>query len=183
MSHQFGPLRVAGICLHVLTVAVVLVNYQRAMLIFCLVVAGLIAPGSRAAVPGRPLTLYIAFGLLMGYVFWMGVSALNQQYWFLLILVLITAIGAAWVLQHPGVPSLIYTEIAILVSIAIAIQLFRAKPDFSDPVPDRERQTGITMMIMLVIGMLYTALGVTEALEGQSRPTRSKKPRARRVRT
>ena len=71
------------------------------MLLICLAVAGLVAPGEPGCRCGaKPLPLYIAFGLLTGYGFWFGVSAMNQRDWLSLLFVLVIVVGAVWSLRE-----------------------------------------------------------------------------------
>ena len=179
---ESAPLFIVAISLHVVAISVLLLTVRRVMLVTCIAVAGLIAPASLAAVRNRPVSLHVAFGLLMGYCFWAGVSGMHQQLWIDLILVLLIAAGAVWTLKEPGVPSLIFAVVAISISLALGGALLRAGPNYDDPVPDRARQTGLTTVVVLGLGLAYVALGVAQGPLKTKRRQRAQKNGSNRER-
>jgi hypothetical protein len=161
--------------LYVLTVIVLALTVSRGRVAICVAVGGLIAPASRAAVPKRPIPLYIGFGLLMGYCFWLGVYAMRFRDGIVLILVLLVAVGAVWTLRKADWPSLIFATVAILISLALGMSLHNAKPDYEDEVPDRDNQTGFAMITVLSLGLCHTALGVAEKMEWREQSRQAKR--------
>src|SRR5438876_8573482 len=71
MDDLKATLRIVGLVLHVLAAAVLVLLFLKTggMTVFCVVAGALIGCASVPVRPGRPITVYTAFGLLMGYAF------------------------------------------------------------------------------------------------------------------
>lgn|GEM_PF-3725502 len=186
MNRNLELVRVLGICLHVLTVGVLVGTVRQLMLAACLAVSSLIAPACWAAVRGRPVCLYIAFALVMGFCFWAGIGALYRQNWYLLILTFLLVVGSAVTLQFPGWPSLIFSSAAIFITLGISFLAVQEKPDYDDPQAQQAHKAVISVMIILSIGWVYSILGVVEHVltKQQSRlAKKAKKTKAKKNKT
>src|SRR5438132_10376767 len=103
MNDLKRALPIIGYVFHGVTALALVLLFLKTggMTVFCVVAGALIGCASVAVRPGRPVTLYVAFGLLMGYSFWMGASAISQQSYLLLVFLLVLAGGALWLLEQP----------------------------------------------------------------------------------
>lgn len=185
MSNTKATLRAIAIGVHVLaTITLVLLFLQTGgMTGFCVVAGVLIGCVSVPARPGQPVTLYVAFGVLMGYAFWTGASAVNQRDLLALVPVLLLAAGAAWLLQAPSWPSVLFTGSAVLLSLVLAVFQYRHRNDPHDFDPEHIRRSAVTAIVVLTLGLVYLGLGFAEAMMQESRKAKRKVRRAVRSRT
>lgn len=168
--------------IHVMaTLALVLLYFKTGIMTgFCVVAGALIGCVSVPARPGRPVSQYVAFGVLMGYVFWMGVSAVNQRDFLILVPVVLLAAGAAWWLQAPREPATVFTGIVVLLFLGLAVLQYQQPHHAGGFDPDRVRRSGVTSLGILGIGLVYLALGTAEALMRQPRKTKRARRRVMR---
>jgi hypothetical protein len=185
MSHLKATYKAIAIGTHVLAaIALVLLFLKTGgMTLFCVVPGVLIGCASVAARPGRPVTLYAAFGVLMGYAFWMAVSAVNQHDVLSLVPVALVVVGAAWLLQTPRWPSALFTAVAVLLSLGLAVLQYRHRHDVGGFDPEQVRRGALTSLVVLALGLVYLGLGFAEATlqEPRQRPRavrRRERPRA-----
>jgi len=151
-----------------------------AMTLTSIIPAILIACASVPAAPGKPISAYIGFGLLIGLCFWMTWSAVNQREWLAIFPALLLVSGAVWLLQMPGWPSFIFSGVTVLLCLGLAIVMYFQGPDFDDPVPDRARQSAMTTFGILFLGAAYTGLGFIEGLLREPQPGARKRGKKRR---
>jgi hypothetical protein len=180
MSDTKATLRVLALVIHVLAAITLVVLFFQTwgMTVFCVVAGALIGCASVPARPGQPITLYTAFGLLTGFAAWMCVNAVNQGVFWLLVPVLLLAIGAAWLLQDPGWPPVLFTTVLVLVGLALAVLQYRHRNDPSDYEPELLRRTALTSFVMLSLGLVYLVLGFAEASVRKSAKTTRGRRRA-----
>ena len=84
MANTRQMIRIAAMAAHLVTLGIAsfLFTQTRAMTVFCVIASLLIGCGGIGSVPGRPLSAYAAFGSLMGYAFWVSVSAIiRARFW------------------------------------------------------------------------------------------------------
>jgi hypothetical protein len=182
MQSRRAVLLIIGIGLHCSAVLIVaiLIYATRMMTAFCIVPAALVACASVPAVPGKPINLYVAFGLFVGLSFWIVVSAINQGNWLSLFPPILLVAGGVWLLRAPSWPSLIFSAVTILLNIGLAVLMLSQGPDFDDPMPDRARKSAITSLGFLFLAVAYAGLGFAEALlRNAGGPGRRKKKRRR----
>jgi len=179
MSDLRPTLRILGFALHVVAAGVLVLLFLKTggMTVFCVVAGALIGCASVPARPGRPITVYAAFGLLMGYAFWMGASAISQGNFLLLLFLLVLAGGAVWLLEQPRWPAALFTAIMVLFLLGLAAVQYR-HADLSDYDPTLVRHTALTTLMVLGLALAYIGLGCAESsfLE----PANSKRPARRK---
>jgi hypothetical protein len=162
---------------------VLLVFQTRAMAVFCIVPGALIGAASVPAVRGRPISLYAAFGVLMGYSFWALASAVNQREPILGLLALLVAAGAVWLLKAPGWPSVIFSGVAILLCLGLVALNYRWARDLRDSDLEHTRKSAITTFGFLTLGLAYAGIGFAEVSQkddrGAARGRRKKRRRPR----
>src|SRR5262245_37256969 len=78
-----------------------LVSMTGAMAVVCLVIAVLTGCATAAALRGRPITLYVAFGLVIGHSCWVLISAVSRGNPLWLITMLPAAVTVVWLLTAP----------------------------------------------------------------------------------
>jgi hypothetical protein len=183
-SSCLAVVQVLAIVMHVLAAAVLVVLAAlptRPMALFCLVPGVLTGCVIPAVLRNRPVTLYAAFGVLMGYAFWDLASSINQGHFLDLLAVCILAASTAWLLQQPSWPPLLLTEIMGSLLIGFNLLAYSQRFDWTEP-EYIARSTG-TALGILCTGMLYGALGFWEAslrgLPPKPRENRSRKRRKR----
>jgi hypothetical protein len=184
MSNTKTALLIAAIVVHILAaVALVILFFKTGgMTVFCVVAGTLIGGLSVAARPGRPITLYIAFGVLMGYVFWMGASAISQSAFLELLILVLLAAGAVWFLQDPRWPAALCTAVLALLLIGLAAVQFRQALQFIEYDPELIRRSALTSLVVLAIGLMYVGLGFAEAsLQGPPKAKRARRRMKQRV--
>ncbi len=175
-----------GIGLHCVAAGVLVLMLVKLtnMTAICVIPAALIGCASVPAVRGRPVNLYVGFGLLMGLSFWMLLSAVNERAFLALFPMLLLAAGAVWLLQQPSWPSLIFTGVAIVLSLGLAMMMYHQDPDFLDSLPDRARKSALTSFGVLFLAASYSGLGFAEnyfrELDRSARSRRRKRRRPRR---
>jgi hypothetical protein len=179
MGQKHAVLHAVTIGVHVLAAGALglLLLKTGTMGVFCVGSGALIGCAAVPARPGRSPTLYIAFGVLMGYAFWTGVSAVNMGVFFYLIPALLLGVGAAWFLEQPGWPSVLFTGIMdLLIGGLVALELrYRPPGDVVDP--EHLRRSTLTSGVVLSVGLVYLVLGFIEAMLGKPK----KKKRSRRA--
>ena len=147
------------------------------MTLFCLIPGALIGCASVAAARGRPIPLYCAFGLLMGFTFWMGVSSVNQSDFLGLIFLLVLAGGVVWSLQQPGWPSVAFTTVITLLLLGMVILQYRNRHLLIGVDANMVRRTLVTALGVLAVGLLYLGVGFAEVLVQQGRKRKRLKRR------
>jgi hypothetical protein len=164
MSNLKSAFRIASIVVYIIAAVAFAFLYREtsAMTGFCVVAAVLIGCGSVPARPGRPVTLYGAFGLLVGHAFWLFVSAINQGMYLGLIPAVLTAVGAVWMMQNPTWPSVIFSGAVGVLNLALAGLQFQHRFDATLSDPDTIRRTVLTSVVVLVVGLVFLAVGFTE---------------------
>jgi hypothetical protein len=133
----------------------------RGMALFCIVPGVLSACAAVAARRNRAITLYIAFGVLVGFVFWSFVSAVNHGAFLEALVTALLAVGAAWLLQQPRWPAAAFTTVVACLLGSLLVPMLYTSPFSIDPV--YSRRSGVTGLSMLVIGLMYVGLGVWES--------------------
>ena len=160
---------------------VLLMIKMPGMALFCVVPGALIGCACVPTLPGRPITLYVAFGIFMGYVFWLCASIVNQGAWLALLPVLLLATGAVWLLQLPSWPSAIFTVVAGLFSLGLAVVLYATRHQVIAEDPEQVRMSALVSITMLALGLAFSGLGFAEALATKPRFKKKKKRRIERV--
>lgn len=185
MSDSKTVLRAVGIGLHCLAAgALVLLVFQtRAMAVFCTVGGVLIGAASVPAVRGRPITLYAAFAVLMGYCFWALASAVSQRDLLSIVPLLLLAAAGVWLLKDPGLPSVIVCGVAILLTLGLAVLGYRWAREAAEYDPELIRRSAITTFGFLTLGLAYAGIGFAEAsLEDGRKPVRAVRKKKRQPR-
>jgi hypothetical protein len=183
MQHRQAVLLAITVGLHCVAVilAAALLYLTRGMTAFCIVPAALVACVSAATVSGKPINLYIAFGLFVGFGFWVVVSAVNQRDWLSLLPPVLLVAGGVWLLQAPSWPSLTFSGVAILLCLGLAMLMFSKRPDFADPVPDRARKSALTTFGILLLASSYASVGFAETLVARAGATSRAKRKKKRI--
>jgi hypothetical protein len=158
-----------------IAMAVLVILPTRAMALYCIVPGVLIGCTGVAALRGRPITLYAAFGVLMGYVFWYFVSAVNQGEFVVLIPILLLAAAVTWLLHSPDWPSVIFTGVVILLLVGLTLLMYRQRTQLDDP--ERVVSTTATGLVMLCVGLMYVGVGFWEESLRRSKKSLRKKRR------
>jgi hypothetical protein len=124
------------------------------------------------------LTLYAGFAVLIGFVFWTGVSAIVHREFIVIIGAALLAAGIAWALYDPGFPAAIFT--AVIVFLFGALHLLTLM--FLDSTDDRSRvvRSAAVGLAVLGVGLTYTLLGVGERLF--QKPNRMKRRKRKALR-
>jgi hypothetical protein len=185
MSDSKATLRVIALVVHPLAAIVLLLLFFKTwgMTVLCVVPGVLIGCGSVAARPGRPVTLYAAFGVLMGYAFWMGASAVSQGAIVAFVPILLLVAGALWLLQQPSWPSAIFAGVVVLLCLGLALLEYRQHPEFMEYDPELIRRSALTSFVVLSLGLVYLALGFAEASLQAPRKAKRATRRVKRPRT
>jgi hypothetical protein len=176
--------QVVALGVHLLAAAVLVLLFLQTggMTVFCVVAGALIGCASVPARPGRPVTLYVAFGVLMGYAFWMAVSAVNQRAVLSLVPVVLLVAGAVWLLEAPRWPAALFTGVAVLLSLGLAVLQYRQRHD-TDYDPEYVRHSAVTSLVVLSLGLVYLGLGSAEAMWREPRKAKRGGRRVARRRT
>jgi hypothetical protein len=180
MANPKQMIRVAAMASHAVAVGVVayLFSQTSGMTLFCVIAGVLIGCGGAGSVPGRPISAYSAFGSLMGYAFWVSVSAINQGAFTGLIPATLLAIGVVWFLQQPARPSVIFTIIVTSLLLIMAVSEHRNPYDVDGWEPDEVRRSALTAMGALSLGLMYLGIGFAECrLAPTRKPKQRKRPR------
>src|SRR5262249_59518329 len=98
----------------------------------------------------------------------MGVSAVNQADFLRLVLVVLLAVGAVWLLQSPSWPAAVFTGVMVLLSPGVADLQYRHRDDWGAFDPDQVRRGAITAFGVLSVGLVYLGLGFADVLVRQS---------------
>ena len=133
------------------------------MAIFCIVAGALIGCASVPAVRGRPVTLYVAFGVLMGNAFWMAVSAVNQGALLELVPVVLLVVGAAWFLKQPRWPAALFSAILLVFFMGISVLDYRQRHIDFEYDPEYIRRGAITSLVVSALGLVYVGLGLAQS--------------------
>jgi hypothetical protein len=176
MANLKSSIFAISLVIHVLSAVAVILLFMatRSMAGFCVISGALIACAGAAAQRGQPVSLYIAFGMFMGYAFWLAVSAINQRAFIEVLPAALLAAGAAWLLQDPRWASVLFTGITALLCLALAGLAYnhRFEIDFD---PERIRLSALTTLGVLTIALVYLALGFAEASLRKTRKKTAKK--------
>jgi hypothetical protein len=166
MSDLKRAFRIASIAAYVIAAIALALTFKetRAMTGFCVVAAVLIGCGSVPARPGRAVTLYGAFGVLVGHAFWLFVSGINQGMYLILIPAVLMAVGAVWMMQEPTWPSVIFLGAAAALNLALAGLEYQNRFDAALADPDTIRRSALTSTVVLVVALVFLAVGFTEFL-------------------
>ena len=160
-------------------VGVVLLFLQtRGMTVFCTVAAVLIGCGSVSSVPGRSISTYAAFGSLMGYAFWISVSAINQGEFVSLVPAVLLIIGCAWFLQETRWPSFVFAICVALLLLVMAIASYRNPYDVDGWEPDAVRRSALTAIGVVSLGVMYLCLSFSEGMLAVTRKPKRKRTSA-----
>src|SRR5262245_47045242 len=116
-------LRYVALVLHGLAACVLigLLSLTGVVTAFCVVPAVLAAVAASAVVRERPISLYAAFGLLIGHSVGIVVSAVVLRNFIVLVPMLILVAGAVWLLISTNWPLVIVSAGAILPVVAVAV--------------------------------------------------------------
>ncbi len=152
----------------------ILIRETKAMAAVWIITGVLIGCAAVAAQPGRPITLYAAFGAFLAYAFWIAVSAINQGQYIEVLPALFIAIGAVWLLQSPEWPAVLFTAAAAMLFLVAVGFVYYRRYDFPQWDFDTLRRTLLTTYVFLGTGLCYLIHGW---LEIKFRPRRKKKKR------
>ena len=182
MADLVARFRVATWLIHgvVVITLIVLLLQNRAIAGWCIFPGLLIACASVAASPGRPLTLYGAFGALMGLSFYLGVSSIYSGDYLGLVPVLLLIVGVSWFLREPAWPSFVFSVVAVSLALGLMALLYHNRFELSDENPEFTVRFVRTSVVMLVVGTVYLAVGFAEVTLVK---TRRKKKRSTAIRT
>ena len=177
MANSKQRIRVAAMAAHAVALGVVvfLFTQTRTMTAFCVIASLLIGCGGIGSVPGRPISAYAAFGSLMGYAFWISVSAINQRAFLALIPAILLVIGIVWFLQQPAWPSVIFTIIVTSLLLIMAISEYRYPYDVDGWEPDQVRRSALTAIGVLGLGLMYLGFGFAECRLAPPRKSKQRK--------
>jgi hypothetical protein len=165
MGSRKAKFQIAGLIVHLISAIALLLAFREAggMVAFCVVSGALIGCGAVPARPGRPVTLYAAFGLLVGFAFWLFVSAVNQREFLVVIPAALLATGAVWLLQEPGWPPVLFTGVVALLCLGLVGLQYQHRYDLDGLDPETARRNALTTLVVLTVGLVYLALGFAEA--------------------
>ncbi|HWE37990.1 MAG TPA: hypothetical protein VG406_15575 [Isosphaeraceae bacterium] len=185
MGDLLSKIRLAGWVVHALAavVLVILVVNTGVMAGFCVVAGLLIGAAGVPTMPGRPIALYAAFGALMGYAFWMFVSALNLGNYLTLVPALLVVAGAAWLLRDPGWPPAIFTGVVVLACLGLNAVIYANRFDVEDVDSADIVRSVATSTVVLLVGLVYGALGLAEAMILKAQRAKAKAKTRRAIRT
>ena len=173
-SHFFR----ATLASHAVAVAVVVLLFRQTQAItaFCAVAAILIGCGSVSSVPGRSVSLYAAFGTLMGYAFWISVSAIHQHEYLALVPAVLLITGCVWFLQELRWPSFLFTASLAVWMLVTAVSSYRNPYDVDGWEPDEVRRSAVTSVGVVSVGLMYLVVAFTEGmLVGPRQPKRKRR--------
>ena len=181
MADLLDRFRVATWGLHgvVAVVLVVLLAKTGVMAGWCIFPGLLIACAGASASPGQPLTVYSAFGALMGFSFWEAVGEIHSGHYLELIPALLLLVGASWFLREPEWPSFLFSVVMVALWLALLAWIWDRRFELADTDPDDAIKKVRTSVVVLVVGMAYLAAGLAQVKLGRSR--RKKKSRAIRT--
>jgi hypothetical protein len=176
MGDLLSKVRLAGWVFHALAAVtlVLLVVNTGVMAGFCVVAGLLIGSAGLPTMPGRPIPLYTAFGALMGYAFWMFVSAINTGNYLSLVPALLVVAGAAWLLHEPGWPPAIFTGVVVLVCLGLNAVVYANRFDVEGVDSEHIVLSVRTSTVVLLVGLVYGALGMAEAMIQKRRRAKAK---------
>jgi hypothetical protein len=180
MNNPQATLRMVALAVHGLAVVAVVLLFLKTsgMTVFCVVPGALIGCACVAAQPGRQITVYAAFGFLMGFVFWDCASIVNQKAFLVLIVVALIAAGAVWFLRSPTWPAVLFTAIAVLLRLAIAASTYRHRFD-TEYDPNYILRSVLTVAVVLSLGLVYLGLGFAETVVQKSSKRKGRRVRPR----
>jgi hypothetical protein len=164
MSRTRNPFLLISLPLHAAAAIalLLLIRETRAMAGVWIVTGVLIACAAVPTQPGRPITLYAAFGAFLAYAFWLAVSAINQGQYIEVLPAVLIGIGAAWLLQSPEWPAVLFAGAAAgLCLVGIGVVYYR-RYDFPQWDLDTLRRTLLTTYVFLGIGVCYLIHGWME---------------------
>ena len=175
MARKSAGLTVATMAVHALAAIGLLIALAEAGVAaaMCLIVGALIGLGSMGAQPGRPLALYLGFGVVLGYGFWMAVGAIHRHDYLEVIPAVLLAIGAAWMLGEPGWPPAIFMGIVAVLCFAGMGLTYQDRYDIEESDAETIRRSVLFGVIMLVVGLAYLGVGFAGALNRKARKSRS----------
>jgi hypothetical protein len=159
------------------TVAVPLFIQTRAMTAFCAVAAILIGCGGAGTVPGRSVSTYAAFGALMGYAFWISVSAIHQHEYLALIPAVLLVTGCVWFLQELRWPSFLFAVCLATVLFGLAVSSYRHPYDVDGWEPDEVRRSAVTSMGVIGVGLVYLVVAFADVTLVEPRQPKRKRRR------
>ncbi len=164
---------------HVVAAAAVVLTFlqTRAMTGFCVVAATLIGCGSVNSVPGQSVSTYAAFGSLMGYAFWISVSAINQGEYLALVPAALLVAGSVWFLQATQWPSFVFAACVAAVMLAVAVSSYRQPYDVDGWEPDEVRRSAVTSIGVVSVGLMYLFVSRAEAVLVNTRKPKRKQLR------
>lgn len=174
-SHYFW----VTVAAHAVAVVVVMALFlqTQAMTAFCAVAAALIGCGSVSSVPGRSVALYAAFGALMGYAFWISVSAIHQHEYLALVPAVLLITGCVWFLQELRWPSLLFATCVAVLMLGMAVSSYRYPYDVDGWEPDEVRRSAVTAIGVVSVGLIYLIVGFTEVMLVDSRQSKRRRRR------
>lgn len=164
MSDPLATLRKVTWAVHALAgVAAALLLINAGVIAgMCLVVGALIGAASSSAVPKRPRSLYVMFGAIMGYVFWLCISLLRRGDVLGLVPATLVVAGASWMLRSPSWASAIFTWAATAAALGLVAMWYQARFDVPDADPVLIAQGALTAAVLLGIGVVESAFGLAE---------------------
>ncbi len=181
MADLLPTLRVATWVVHASAAIVLaaLLATTGVMAGWCVVPGALIACAAVSASPGRPVTLYAAFGALMGFSFWQGVSSIHSGHLLGVIPSVLLIAGASWFLREPGWPSFAFTGVVVALWAVLLAWFHDKRFELDNTDPADAIRIVRTSVVVLSVGAVYGIVGFAEVLLGRAR--RKKKSRALRT--
>lgn len=152
-----------GVHAFALVIALLLMINNAAMALLCLVPGALIALGSWRSVPDRPLCLYASFGVLMGLSFWSSVCDMNRGDFLMVVPMVFLIAAVSWLLYDPNTGSIVTASVVVLLLILLAVLALVFPPEYPDEIQP-VRESALTVLGLLVMGLAYLGVGAAEVL-------------------
>ena len=113
----------------------------------------------------------------MGYAFWIGVSAIHQREYLVLIPAVLLITGCVWFLQELRWPSFLFAASLAVWMLVTAVTSYRNPYDIDGWEPDEVRRSAVTAVGFVSVGLMYLVVAFTEGLLVDSRKPKRKRRR------
>jgi len=182
MRASFSALQISAYVIHAIGIVALALRVSKYPfpMTAAMSTGGLISLASISTVEHRPLSLFVAFGVLAAPAFWLIVSAVHFGFYVGGLPAVLLLVGAAWLLKTPEWPPLAFTAVVVLLMLAINAHAYQTRFDSEFDLPEDVVRFVISTSTMLVIGLAEAAVGFAMTL-GTSRPaTTVRKSRKKR---
>ena len=182
MADRSAAIRTATLAAHAAAFLALSAVFLRAPEIAAvwLVVGALIGAASAGSVPGRPIPLYVTFGVVTGLAFFICVNAIRMGVYFNLVVALVLVIGAGWLLHDPGWPPFVFNAVSILVALGLTAVNYQNRYENELFDPETVARAAAVHFGFLPAALVESAAGFAAYRLGKSR---KKRKASRAIRT